>query len=109
MVKNVNQFEVYLVALDPTVGSEIKKTRPALVISPDDMNDFLRTVIIVPMTSANKTYPTRVPIDFEGKSGFVVLDQIRTLDKSRLLKKLGVVDITKGREILEVLGEMFSI
>jgi len=83
----VKRFDVYLINLDPTVGSEIQKTRPCLVISPDEMNHHIRTVIVAPMTSAEKDYPTRVSCTFKKKRGQVVLDQIRTLDKSRLLKK----------------------
>ena len=88
----VNRFDVYLVNLDPTIGAEIKKTRPCLVISPDEMNRNIRTVIIAPMTSTNKDYPTRVACTFRKKQGQIVLDQIRTLDKIRLIKKLGSID-----------------
>ena len=83
----VKRFDVYLINLDPTVGSEIQKTRPCLVVSPDEMNHHIRTVIVAPMTSAEKDYPTRVSCTFRKKQGQVVLDQIRTLDKSRRLKK----------------------
>lgn len=82
----VNRFDVYLVALDPTLGSEIKKTRPCVVISPDEMNRHLNTVIIAPLTSTRKKYPTRVGLSFQGKKGDIVLDQIRTVDKKRLVK-----------------------
>ncbi len=83
----VDRFDIYIVSLDPTHGSEIKKTRPCVVISPDEMNYNINTVIIAPMTSSSKKYPTRVPIEFQGKKGQVVLDQIRTVDKVRLIKK----------------------
>src|SRR3954447_24383730 len=85
-------FRVYLIALDPTVGSEISKTRPCLVISPDEMNRHLRTVIIAPMTTVRRGYPTRVTCKFGGKSGEVALDQIRTVDRGRLTRRLGAID-----------------
>lgn len=103
----VEQFEVYLVDLEPTLGSEIRKTRPCLVISPDEMNRVLRTVIIAPMTTQYKNYPTRVGCRFEGKDAWVVLDQIRTVDYMRLLKRLGNVDTRTRRSVLEVLTRMF--
>ena len=80
----VKRFEVYLVNLDPTIGSEIKKTRPCLIVSPDEMNRHIATVIVAPMTTKSKNYPTRVSGKFQGKSGQVVLDQLRTVDKRRL-------------------------
>ena len=88
----VNCFDVYLVSLDPTVGSEIKKTRPDLIVSPDEMNRYVRTVIVTPMTTRGRNYPTRVPGTFQGKEGQIVLDQIRTVEKSWLAKKLGRLD-----------------
>lgn len=104
----VKRFEVYLVSLDPTVGSEIQKTRPCLVISPDEMNQYLNTVIVAPMTSKGRDYPTRVPCRFQGKSGQVVLDQIRTVDKRRLVKRLGILAANTQQHVLDVLGEMFA-
>jgi len=104
----VKRFDVYLVNLDPTVGSEIKKTRPCLVISPDEMNRWIRTVIIAPMTTKGQPYPTRVPCEFQGKEGQVVLDQIRTVDKSRLVQKLGRIDKATQREVLVTIAEMFA-
>jgi mRNA interferase MazF len=104
----ISRFEVYLVNLDPTVGSEIKKTRPCLVISPDEMNHNIRTVIIAPMTTRGKLYPTRVTCRFQGKKGQIVLDQIRTVDQSRLIKKLGRVDRKTAAAVLDVLQEMFE-
>jgi mRNA interferase MazF len=83
----VKRFEVYLVNLDPTLGREIKKTRPCLIISPDEMNQYLATVIVAPMTTKGQDYPTRIPCKFQGKSGQVVLDQIRTIDRVRLVKR----------------------
>ena len=108
MVKNVERFEVYLVNLDPTRGSEIKKTRPCVVISPDEMNRHIRTVIIAPMTTKGRNYPTRVACIFDKKDGQVVLDQVRTVDKSRLVKKLGRLNQSTQEEILAVLSEMFA-
>jgi mRNA interferase MazF len=104
----INRFDVYLVNLDPTVGSEIQKTRPCLVISPDEINHYIRTVIIAPLTTKGKPYPTRVPCRFKGKDGQVVLDQIRTVDQSRLVKKLGKIDGKTAATVLDVLQEMFA-
>ena len=104
----IKRFEVYLVKLDPTVGSEIQKTRPCVVISPDEMNRFINTIIVAPMTSKGRPYPTRVPLKFKSKRGHVVLDQIRTVDKTRLMKKLGQVHGQTQNAVLSVLNEMFS-
>ena len=104
----VKRFDVYLINLDPTVGSEIQKTRPCLVVSPDEMNLFIKTVIVAPMTTKGTTYPTRVDCKFQGKRGQVVLDQIRTVDKARLVKKLGRVDRKTQADVLSILGEMFA-
>jgi mRNA interferase MazF len=104
----VKRFDVALVELDPTVGSEIRKTRPCVVVSPDNMNRFIRTVIVAPMTSRGNDYPTRVRCRFQSKEGQVVLDQLRTVDKTRLIKKLGHLDPATQTEVLEVLCEMFA-
>jgi mRNA interferase MazF len=104
----IKRFDVHLINLDPTIGSEIQKTRPCLVVSPDEMNRFIRTVIVAPMTTKGTTYPTRVACRFQGKHGQVVLDQIRTVDKTRLVKKLGRIDKQTQTEVLSVLGEMFA-
>ena len=104
----VKRFDVYLINLDPTVGSEIKKTRPCLVVSPDEMNRFIRTVIVAPMTTKGAQYPTRVPCKFQGKQGQVILDQIRTVDKARLVRRLGKVSQQTRGEVLSVLNEMFA-
>jgi len=104
----IKRFEVYLVNLDPTVGSEIQKSRPCLVISPDEMNVHIATVIIAPMTTRGRDYPTRVQCQFQGKDGQVVLDQIRTVDKSRLVKRLGVIDHEIQKQVLGMLAEMFA-
>ena len=104
----IKRFDVYLINLDPTIGSEIQKTRPCLVISPDEMNRFIRTVIVAPMTSKGATYPTRVTCKFQGKQGRIVLDQIRTVDKARLVRRLGKIDKQTQTEVHFVLGEMFA-
>lgn len=104
----VKRFDVHIVALDPTRGSEIQKTRPCLIISPDEMNRFIRTVIVAPMTTKGRSYPSRVNCTFQGKEGQVVLDQIRTVDKSRLEKRLGRIDEQTQESVLRVLGEMFA-
>ena len=108
MAVAINRFEVYLVNLDPTVGSEIQKTRPGLVVSPDEMNHSIRTVIVAPMTTKGQPYPTRVACRFKGKQGQVVLDQIRAVDRVRLTKKLGRLDSKTAAQVLEVLQEMFA-
>ena len=104
----VNRFDVFLVNLDPTVGSEIQKTRPCVVISPDEMNRYIATVIIAPMTTKGKKYPTRVVCQFQGKDGQIVLDQIRTIDKTRLIEKLGQIGLDEQRVVLDTLAEMFA-
>ena len=104
----VKRFEVYLVSLDPTIGSEIQKTRPCLIISPDVMNRFIRTVIVAPMTSKGIAYPTRVSCRFQGKNGQIALDQIRTVDKARLVRRLGKIDKLTQANVLSILGEMFA-
>ena len=102
------RFEVHLVRLDPTEGHEVRKTRPCLVISPDEMNRYVATVIVAPMTTAGRAYPTRVPIRFRRRQGHIVLDQIRTVDKSRLVQRLGKIDDPTAQNVLAVLGEMFA-
>ena len=104
----VNRFDVFLISLDPTRGSEIKKTRPCLIISPDEMNEHIRTVIVAPMTSKGRPYPSRVSCTFQGTSGQVVLDQIRTVDKSRLIRRLGKISIGVQNKVLDVIQEMFA-
>jgi mRNA interferase MazF len=100
--------DVHLVSLDPTRGSEIQKTRPCLVISPDELNAHLRTVIVAPMTTAGQPYPFRVPCRFGGKTGFVVLDQIRTVDRERLVKRVGKLSGATFEKVLALLQEMFA-
>lgn len=101
----VKRFDVFLVALDPTEGS---KTRPALVVSPDEMNRHIATVIVAPMTTRSGAYPTRVPCRFQGKRGHVALDQIRTVDKARLVKRLGRIGAKTQARVLSTLAEMFA-
>ena len=104
----VSRFDVFLVALDPTIGHEIKKTRPCTIISPDEMNHHVGTVIIAPMTTKERDYPTRVACTFQGVDGQVVLDQLRTVDKTRLVKKLGRLSSAAADRVLDVLIEMFQ-
>ncbi len=104
----IDRFDVFLVNLDSAIGHEIKKTRPCLVVSPDEMNHHIRTVIVAPMTTKGRAYPTRVPCKFKGKSGQVVLDQLRTVDSVRLTSKLGRISKRTGAEVLSVLQEMFA-
>ncbi len=103
----MKRFEVYLVRLDPTQGSEIRKQRPCLVVAPDEMQS-LNTTIIAPMTTKGRAYPTRMPVRFKGVSGRVAVDQISAVDKSRLTKRLGRIDARTGHKILTVLREMFA-
>ena len=100
--------EVWLVSLDPTQGSEIRKTRPCLVVSPDEANDYLRTVIVAPMTTTERAYPTRVDITFRGKHGQIALDQIRAVDRQRLVRKLGTAQANATKQASTVLVEMFT-
>lgn len=104
----IDRFDIFLVNLDPTKGHEIKKTRPCLVISPDEMNHYIGTFIVAPLTTKGRSYPTRIPITFQRKKGHIVLDQLRTIDKSRLVKKLGRISKDTSQKILEVLAEMFA-
>ena len=108
MAMVVNRFDVYLINLDPTIGSEIQKTRPCLVISPDEMNRHIRTIIVAPMTTAGKDYPTRVPCKFKKKEGQIILDQIRTIDKTRLIKKLGSINPETQLEVISILQRLFA-
>ena len=103
----MKRFDVLLVNLDPTLGKEIKKTRPALIISPDEMNAHISTVIIAPMTTKGRPYPSRVSCNFQRKDGQIILDQIRTVDKLRLVKKLGRLDKNTSSKVLSVLQEIF--
>ena len=104
----VTRFNVYLVSLDSTTGSEIKKARPCLIISPEEMNQALNTVIVAPMTTTLRAFPSRVRTTFQGKKGDIALDQIRSIDKTRLVKKLGSIHTHTATKVLSVLQEMFS-
>jgi mRNA interferase MazF len=104
----VKRFDVFLINLDPTIGSEIRKTRPCVVISPDEMNRNIATVIVAPMTTKGKQYPTRVVCKFQEKDGLIVLDQIRTVDKTRLVEYLGLIDENERGLVLATLAEMFA-
>jgi mRNA interferase MazF len=108
MAMVANRFDVYLINLDPTIGSEIQKARPCLIISPDEMNRHIRTVIVAPMTTASRDYPTRVSCKFKKKKGQIVLDQIRTIDKTRLIKKLGSINPEIQVEVISVLQRLFA-
>ncbi|MBD2691415.1 type II toxin-antitoxin system PemK/MazF family toxin [Anabaena catenula] len=108
MAMVVNRFDVFLVNLDPTIGSEIKKTRPCLIISPNEINHHIATVIVAPMTTKGQPYPTRVTCQFQGKEGQIVLDQIRTIDKTRLVKFLGQISTEEQKAVLDILAEMFA-
>ncbi|MEW6239006.1 MAG: type II toxin-antitoxin system PemK/MazF family toxin [Candidatus Omnitrophota bacterium] len=104
----VKRFEVYLVNLDPTIGNEIKKTRPCVIVSPDEMNRHIGTVIVAPMTTKGRQYPTRIACKFEGKDGQIVLDQIRSVDKTRLVRKLGRISKQDQDAVLITLAEVFA-
>lgn len=104
----VNRGEIWLAALDPTVGSEIQKTRPCVVVSPSEMHDYLRTVTVAPMTTGSHPAPYRVPLRFRRKDGLILLDQLRTLDKLRLVRRLGAVDAGTLSLALAALREMFE-
>lgn len=103
----IRQYQIILVNLDPTIGSEIKKTRPCVVISPDEMNKHLRTVVIAPLTTSSKNYPTRIEVKHDNKMGWIVLDQIRTIDKQRILKDLGKLSKPEVKEVKAVMKEIF--
>lgn len=104
----ISRFDVHLVSLDPTQGHEIRKTRPCVIISPDEMNHHINTVIVAPMTTKGRDYPTRIPLTFQHKKGQILLDQIRTVNKARLSKRLGKLDKNTAARVLTVLHEMFA-
>ena len=103
----IKQYYIILVNLDPTIGSEIKKTRPCVVISPNEMNRYLQTIVIAPMTTTSKSYPTRIEIRHDHKTGWIVLDQIRTIDKQRILKELGKLSKSEIKELKAILKETY--
>ena len=102
----IEQYDIFLISLDPTLGHEINKTRPCIVISPDEINNNIGTIIIAPMTTKSFIYPTRIPVNFDSKKGLIVLDQIRTIDKKRMVKKLGTLDSETILKVKNILKEM---
>ena len=103
----ISQYQIILVNLDPTIGSEIKKTRPCVVISPNEMNKHLKTIVLAPMTTSSKNYPTRIEIKQDNKIGWIVLDQIRTVDKQRILKELGRLTKSEIKKLKSVMKETY--
>lgn len=103
----INQYQIVLVNLDPTIGSEIRKTRPCVIISPNEMNKYLRTVIIAPMTSQSKNYPTRVEVRHDNKQGWILIDQIRTIDKQRITKIVDKLSKSESKKVKDVIKETF--
>lgn len=101
------QYAIILVNLDPTLGSEIQKTRPCIIVSPNEMNQYLKTIVICPMTTNTKKYPTRVAVNHDGKKGMIIIDQIRTIDKSRIVKVFGTLNKTEIKLCKEVIKETF--
>jgi len=104
---DLNQYQIVLVNLDPTIGSEIKKTRPCVIISPNEMNRHLRTIVVAPMTTKSRKYPTRVQVGHSKKTGWIVIDQIRTIDKKRIIKILGELSKLEIKNVKSVLKETF--
>jgi mRNA interferase MazF len=104
----ISRFDVYLVRLDPAQGLEIGKTRPCLVVSPDDMNVYLGTTVVAPMTTGGRDYPSRIPTEFRGRRGHIVLDQLRTVDRNRLVRRLGAVEASVCEKVLQALQRMFA-
>jgi mRNA interferase MazF len=109
MAEDVNRGDVYLVSLNPARGGEIQKTRPCVIVSPDELNAYLRTFIVAPLTTGSHTYPFRVPCRFEGRAGYVVLDQIRAVDQGRLVRRLGKLSSSTLGQALAILQEMFAL
>ncbi len=103
----MKQYEIVLVNLDPTMGVEMKKTRPCVIISPDEMNKYLRSVVIAPMTTKSRKYPTRIEVKHDNKIGWIVIDQIRTIDKKRVIKKLGRLSKPEIKEVKSIIEETF--
>lgn len=103
----LNQYQIVLVNLDPTIGSEMKKTRPCVIISPNEMNKYLQAIVVAPMTSTSKPYPTRVEIKHQKKKGWIVLDQIRTIDRNRIIKVAGILLNNEIEEVKSVIKETF--
>lgn len=108
MAESVHRGDVFLVNLDPTRGDEIQKTRPCVIVSPDELNTHLRTFIVAPLTTGSHPYPFRLACEFQGRTGHIVLDQIRTVDRARLVRKIGRLPITTLEKTLRILQEMFT-
>jgi mRNA interferase MazF len=104
---DLKQYQIVLVNLEPTIGSEMKKTRPAVIISPNEMNKFLQTIVIAPMTSSSKSYPTRIEVNHNNQIGWIVLDQIRTIDRQRIIKTLGKLTEEEIQNVKAILKEIF--
>jgi len=104
---DLKQYQIVLVNLDPTIGTEIKKTRPCVIVSPNEMNKYLRTIIIAPMTTTARNYPTRVKVKHDNKDGWIVIDQIRTIDKRRIIKVLGKLKNSQIKKVKNVIKEAF--
>ena len=104
---DLKQYQIVLVNLDPTIGSEIKKSRPCVIVSPNEMNKYLRTIIIAPMTTTSRSYPTRIRVKHDNKDGWVVIDQIRTIDKKRIIKILGKLKSKEIKEVKSIIKETF--
>lgn len=104
----INRFDILLISLDPTLGAEIKKTRPCVVVSPNEMNKYISTVIVAPMTSTIKSYPTRIKVSFQDKTGNIILDQLRTIDKSRIVKKIGILEEDTALQVSSTLCKIFA-
>lgn len=106
-MEQINQYEIVLVNLDPTIGSEMKKTRPCVVLSPNEMNTYLQTIVVAPMTSSSKAYPTRVEINHNAQKGWIAIDQIRTIDRKRIVKRLGLLADKEIEQVKDVIKETF--
>lgn len=103
----VNQYDIVLVNLDPTIGSEMRKTRPCVVLSPNEMNKYLNTIVVAPMTSSSKPYPTRVEVRHKGTKGWIAIDQIRTIDRTRIVKRFESLTAKEIEKVKDVMREMF--
>jgi mRNA interferase MazF len=108
MIEGVRRGDVFLVSLDPARGREIQKTRPCVIVSPDELNSYLRTFIVAPLTTGGHPYPFRITCRFEGRAGYIVIDQIRTIDRGRLIRRLGKLSPSTLGRVLAVLQEMFT-
>jgi mRNA interferase MazF len=106
-MEQINQYDIVLVNLDPTIGSEMKKTRPCVVLSPNEMNKYLQTIVVAPMTSSSKNYPTRVSVHHNGIKGWVVIDQVRTIDRMRIVKQLASLTAKEIEQVKQIIKETF--